>query len=376
MIWHDGSGVLMLFIVALLAWFSSVGSVWKYSGTLGLLAYSVVVLTAPWWLSQLHPSRRTLLVLAGLVALVALLVMLFVYPRADVHVGDRGSDSDDALDLAARALLEGRYPYSQRTYLGNPIAQLPGAILLALPFVALGSAAYQALIWWPAFAVRLRSETSNLRSTGVAVALVLSSVAAWHALATGGDGLINGIYVALATLMVMRHPQAGWAVVWGVTLSSRAVFWPVVPLTLLVIADRDRAAAWRVGSVVGVTMAALIVPFWVWSPTRFSPLHTASKLTLLGTVSPWPGIVLFAVGFVLGVAWLRRGGAPEIRLFRSAVVAIGAPVVAMTLLFVALRGEQGLAYSAYGLEVLPFAAILAVASHEERGVAPSEVKNA
>ena len=365
----------MSFLVALLAWFSSVGVVWKYSGAFGLVVYSVVALTAPWWLSRLHPSRRTIVVLAGLVALVALFVVLFVYPRANVHVGDRGSDSDDALDLAAHAMLEGRYPYSQRTYLGNPIAQLPGAVLLALPFVALGSAAYQALMWWPAFAVRLRFESSNLRSTGVAVALVLSSVAAWHALATGGDGLTNGIYVALATLMVLHRPQAGWAVVWGVTLASRAVFWPVVPLTLLVIADRDRAAAWRVGSVVGVTMAALIVPFWVWSPPRFSPLHTASKLTLLGTVSPWVGIVLFAVGFALGAAWLRRSGPPEIRLFRSAVVAIGIPVVAMTILFVALHGEQGLGYTGYGLELLPFAAILAVFSGKEGGAAPSAVKN-
>ncbi len=362
----------VLRMLALIAWFSSVGLVWRYGGPLGLIVYSAVVLSAPGWLPRLPLTRRALLFLAGLTAMVVVLVVLLLYPQANNQSGIAGSDSDDALNLAVRSVLAGHYPYSQTTYLGNPIAPLPGAVLLALPFVVLGSSAYQALAWWPAFAFRLRAET-DLKSAGLVIALVLSSVAVWHSLSTGGDGFVNGIYVALATLAVARRPRAGWAILWGVTLTSRILFWPVAPLTLIVIAQRDRGAAWRVASVTGLTMSALIIPLWAWSPDRFTPLHTTSKLTLLGTTSPWPGIAAYVLAFVSALVWLRRDDAPEVvRLLRSAVLVLIAPVLVLTILFVLLRGEQGLAYCVYGLEALPFAALLAVIGSPRASPTPGE----
>ena len=68
-----------------------------------------------------------------------------------------GSDSDDALNLATRALLHGEYPYRIRTYLGSPATYLPGSLLLAVPFVLLGNAAYQDLFWLAAFLLSHRT---------------------------------------------------------------------------------------------------------------------------------------------------------------------------------------------------------------------------
>jgi hypothetical protein len=80
--------------------------------------------------------------------LVVLAVTLFIYPKANIHTPMRGSDRDDALLDATSALLRGEFPYSRPTYLGNPITPLPGALLLAVPFVLAGNAALANALWW------------------------------------------------------------------------------------------------------------------------------------------------------------------------------------------------------------------------------------
>lgn len=65
----------------------------------------------------------------------------------------RGSDRDDALDVAVRRLAHLHNPYAARTNLGNPVSPLPGSLALAAPFVAAGRSAYQNLFWVGGFAV-------------------------------------------------------------------------------------------------------------------------------------------------------------------------------------------------------------------------------
>ena len=61
-------------------------------------------------------------------ALLLLALFVVVYPRVNTTTPGRGSDRDEALNLAATELLDGRYAYYPATYLGNPISPLPGAI--------------------------------------------------------------------------------------------------------------------------------------------------------------------------------------------------------------------------------------------------------
>ena len=82
-----------------------------------------------------------------LISLVLLAVAFgVIYPIANRGVSG-GSDRDEALNIAAAALWRGENPYYQRTYLGNVVSPLPGAILLAEPFVAIGNSAYGNLFW-------------------------------------------------------------------------------------------------------------------------------------------------------------------------------------------------------------------------------------
>src|SRR5260370_38096939 len=88
-----------------------------------------------------------------------------VYPKGKVQMGGRGSGGDDGLNLGVNELLNGRHPYSVRTYLDNPISPLPGAILLAIPFVLVGSSAYQNLFWLGVFCFVLFRMMQSWRAT-------------------------------------------------------------------------------------------------------------------------------------------------------------------------------------------------------------------
>ncbi len=112
--------------------FPSAGVIQKYFGNPGLLIY-LVAATAILWLAyrylaelvllRLSERESVYLVLLTFVALVA--IFAIVYPKANVHIAGHGSDADDGLNLAVNELLNGRYPYSARTYLDNPISAHP-----------------------------------------------------------------------------------------------------------------------------------------------------------------------------------------------------------------------------------------------------------
>src|SRR5262249_31333142 len=135
-----------------------------------------------------------------------------VYPRVNVHVPGAGSDDDDALNLGVRALAAGHSPYAERTYLGNVLHQLPGAFILAAPFVAAGSCALQDLLWIPMFCLAVRRERRDRAATDVAdaetlrlswVVLVACPVVLDEIVTGTGHGA-NAIYVLLGLWWLTR----------------------------------------------------------------------------------------------------------------------------------------------------------------------------
>jgi hypothetical protein len=343
-----------IWALAAVVWFSAIGTVWSRTRAPGLIVYSLAIATLVWVLARVRLPQRAQFLLLAFISLVGLAALFVTYPKVNVHGRYAGSDADDALNLAVRALLAGRYPYEQETYLGNPIAPLPGAVLFALPFVIVfGSSAYQALAWWPAFAWRLRRSPDDWFTVLI---VTLASVEVWHSLVTGSDGFVNGIYVALLSLAVLDKPTLSRAAVWGVSLSSRALMLPVAPLVILALAERDRRGALRASVVATCAFCVITFPFYLWSPSQFSPIQTGSKLTLQGTLSsPAFGIAVVVCAFAIAVALLRRVGVAS-----AASLALGIPVLILTFVFVALRGTQGLGYTSYAIEVLPFVAFATV----------------
>jgi hypothetical protein len=303
----------------------------KYGGTGALLVYLaalavfalLVAPRVPAVVGRATERQAAVVAAVGFVVLAALFVVL--YPHLNRH-GIVGSDRDDAADLGARALLHGHYPYDQRTYLDQSISQLPGALLLAAPFVALGHSAYAGLLWLPVLLLVLRSVSGRL-THGLAVlvlALVLSP-ALLRELLTGGDLIANGVAVLLAALLVLRAEGRAAAVAsgafLGLVLSTRLNFvFAAAPLVEALRARRGRRRAAVVIAVAAVTWHAVTVPFVLHSG-RFAPFEASNQLQRFNDAVPG-GETLVGVLLVAAVvaAALAEGAWSEQRFLVHAAL--------------------------------------------------------
>ena len=309
----------------------SCGVIQKYFGNAGLLIYLVAATAILWlvyryllelFLSRLSEGQAQLLAVVTFVALIIFFALVF--PKANVHVAGRGSDADDALNLAVGELLHGRYPYYVQTYLHNAIANFPGAILLAAPFVLLGNSAYQNLFWLAGFFFAISRLTQSWRRGLILLSIVLIfSPVVMNYVVTGGDDLANSIYVLLFMLLTVRCVSSAEAPAWkrvlaallvGVGLSSRANFLLVMPQLFAALTIK---AGWRTAlkyvAVAGAAFAAMTIPFWIHDPAGFTPLHTQShKVAEFQTILPFAGLIVPALGggIAMALAWrnirLRR----------------------------------------------------------------------
>lgn len=347
---------------------ASLQAVWTRAGTAGAAAYALAVAAA----SLVPPGRlraaarrvaaRHLPWLAGLALLLAVLFAL-VYPAADRGVLGGGSDRDEALDLAVRALAAGEHPYRLRTYLGNPITPMPGALLLASPFVALGGAALQGLFWVPALALALGRA---LRDRGAGVLLAAAAVAlcpeALRDLLGGGDLFVSAAYVTVALVLAMdaaggRSPRwaaAAASVLLGVALSSRPNFALLFPLALAGLARAGGGRGAWMGALAAASFAAVTAPLYLADPAGFSPLHTADKLRQFEQVLPhaaaWVTGATAAAALLLALRPANRR-VDALLLHCAAVQAV--PVLATTLMSL-LPGYRPFAdLSGSGLVLVP-----------------------
>jgi len=236
------------------------------------------------------------------------------------------SDRNTALNVAITELAHGRYPYFARTQLRNPISPLPGALVLAAPFVlGLGSSAYQNYFWLLVLAAVL----ANFKSARWAL-LVL-----WCALASPlvlqeflfqSDFMANSMYLLVAAIWFMRYPRRWWAGVFlGIALASRinAIFYAPLLLAYVVRRDGWRSAA-KAGVLPALTAAALIVPFYLYSPAEFGPLRALSKVAIPALPGASLVIALATVATVAALClWLRT----EHQLWAALAAAQAVPVL-------------------------------------------------
>ena len=352
----------------------SCGVIQKYFGNIGLLIY-LVAATAILWLvfryllelvlSRLSERQAQFLAAVTFVALIA--VFALVFPRANVHVAGRGSDADDALNLAVGELLHGRYPYYVQTYLQNAIANFPGAILLAAPFVLLGNSAYQNLFWFGVFFFAVSRLQQSWRGGLILIWIVLLfSPVVINYVVTGGDDLANSIYVLLFMLLTVRWVSSSDVPAWkrvlaallvGVGLSSRANFLLVMPQLFAALTIK---AGWRAAlnyvAGAGAAFAAVTIPFWLYDPADFTPLHAqAHKVAEFQTILPFAGLVVPALGgcIAMALAWrsikLRRE-----TWLRDCAIVQAFLVVCVATLTIIQTGTLSLTSTSYGVFFLFF----------------------
>jgi hypothetical protein len=139
----------------------------------------------------------------------------------------------------------------------------------------------------------------------------------------GGDYITSSVSVLVFSGLLLestRRRDASWkrmlwALLLGVSLSSRLNFLPLVPLLMgaLVRASSLRAASRALALVLG-GFGMVTVPAVLYDLSGFSPLHTASKLDVSGTL-PWVPYLIALLAFVLSTALALRRERYELRQF-------------------------------------------------------------
>lgn len=329
----------------------------------------LLILRLPWpQLAQKLAERQvTWLMVATVLGL--LIIFMIVYPLANSSVPGKGSDRDEALNTATTELLHGRYPYRPVIYSGNPITPMPGALILAAPFVLLGNSAFQNFFWLLAFLFTMRSYFRyGLQALVLLWLLLLLSPVVIHEIVTGGDLLANSIYVLLFSYwLVALAPRASvssaskllLAALFGIGLASRATFLVLIPLIFVSLA---KSTSWRTAllycTTALLTFALLTVPFYLYDPAGFSPLHTVTKLEQFRQTLPFAGAIIPGIALLLAVALsIFRSDDSLQRLMENGTVVLALPVLGAAFLQ-ALNGERPwYTWAGLGISYLFFGAV-------------------
>jgi hypothetical protein len=269
-----------LLIVSLcMAWtLTSAAPLWKYLSstkaaaiTLGSIGIVLAMLRLD------RTNRRHLQIgLGWFILLFLLLTTAFavLYPISLKHTLNRGSDREDALRIELDAVRHHQYPYSTRTFLGNPPTPLPGAMLLAAPFFAVGHIAWQNFLWLALFFV-FTLRFFRYRATALLFLTLFLLLAPGHLsdFTSGGDYLTNFFYVAIAialfysSLGTSIYTSVPAALFLGVTLSSRIIYALVlIPLLALTSQRTSRTRTALLFLLILVAACAVTLPIFAPHP--------------------------------------------------------------------------------------------------------------
>jgi hypothetical protein len=275
--------------------------------------------------------------------------------------------------MAVTRMAHGESPYYPSNRIAGPLSLLPGSILLAAPFVALGNPGYQNVFWLAAFLIAarafFRSGTAALWLLSVPLGL---SLAAMYEFISGGDLIANGIFVALFFLFALKSWSDGSSPSWlrwaacllvGVGLASRANFIFLMPLF--------GAAIWRIAglrmaiaatAIAALSYLAITLPFYLHDPAGFTPLMSRNKIASLDDSLPWASTAIIgatALSALLGALWLlmQRRTEHQVALFRGCTLVILVPMLGTVVISSWLSGHPdfGIMRDRFGLMFVFFA---------------------
>ena len=320
-----------------------------------------------------HPDILFLLFLGLLI-----LLQLMVYPLADSGQLGFYSDRDEAIDIGARRLLAGEFPYSCRAVSGihlgcpeqgNLILPLPGALVLSLPFMFLGGSATQVFFWLTLLYLISRHISNSPRQacTYVLTIFALSPILLAEIL-TGGDLISNTLAVSSLTLLALNARTVGkqmaFGFMLGIALSWRAHFLLICfPLLAFHAVNGQIRPFLRIATATALGFALVTVPIALWDPAQFTPVQSSEKLSRFSHLLPHASVVapLLAAlgGLVLGAKARNQTG-----LLRACAVTAILPVLAAvalnsievghpSLLFFGWYTLSGLVFGTVGTMTLP-----------------------
>ncbi|WP_216843012.1 hypothetical protein [Granulicella sp. S190] len=262
------------------AWtLTSAAPIWKYlSHTKAVAAIAFGLIAILIGLTILHKINRKhhQISLGWFLLLFLLLTAAFavLYPISLKQVLSHRSDREDALRVELESLRHHQDPYTTPTFLGNPPTPLPGAMLLAVPFYAIGHIAWQNFLWLALFfAFTLRFFRYRATALLFLTLFLLFTPAHLSDFTSGGDYLTNFFYIAIAVTLLydsLRHSFYACvpaALFLGITLSSRIIYAIVIiPLLALLLQRTTRSRAALLLIFVLITASAVTLPVFTPHP--------------------------------------------------------------------------------------------------------------
>ncbi|HTF63499.1 MAG TPA: hypothetical protein VK638_12415, partial [Edaphobacter sp.] len=310
---------------ALISW----APIYKYlnhgKATAAMLLGILFVALGMHWLDRLNHRPRQ--ISAGWLLLLFLIfttAFAVLYPKSLKHTLN-SSDREDALRIELTAIHHHQYPYDAHTFRGNPPSPLPGAMLLAAPFFALGHIALQNLLWLALFFVfTIRFFRHRATALFFLALFLLLTPANLSDFTSGGDYLTNFYYVAIAVALFIRSRDRAIyvcvpaALFLGITLSSRIIY-PVILIPLLALTLQRTSRSRTIALFVIVLIAAAAVTLPIFAPHPFAHLlqqlgQNAGKLRYIpSTLHPRWTLPVLAV-ILAGTAFVARMTLPRLFL--------------------------------------------------------------
>lgn len=301
----------------------------------------------------------------------------------------KSSDRDEGLEMAVSRLIEGKNPYYPSNHIAGPLSVLPGGILLAAPFVILGSVGLQNAFWLMVFlAVAANQLRSRVHALAVLVLTMAISPAVQYEYVSGGDLISNGIYVAVFLWFAIKAwDTSEWNPAWAVTsaiflgvgLASRANFVLLLPIfSAWIWTNRGRTRGIAAGLLAGGAFIAVTLPFYLVDPPAFTPLMSRGKISLPQGPS-WTATAIVAAtaftSFAASIWFLGQSRRPVRSMFQACTLVTILPMALSVLLlshwsgrinFSFMHDRFGLLY--LSLALLGFAGRSKLANHEpDRG---------
>jgi len=251
-------------------------------------------------------------VVRSICALVLIALVLWV------SIGyQRTGDRDEALQLATSRLIHGEFPYSARTSLGNAVTPFPGALLLAIPFVIIGNVGLglQSIVCLASLSVYLQKFIRRSTSQGILFFTLICCPVVLTQLRSHGDLVSNAIYVMMAFSFMLECAMTSpdkWrrmslvAVLCGVSLSSRLNVFLMMPTLFFGLRFflGLKSAIKYIALVIGAFLLVSL-PFFLYDPAGFSPLHLVSER--LQETAGWKPFGVLTIPFVVGVIAVSLG---------------------------------------------------------------------
>jgi hypothetical protein len=305
-----------------------------------------------------------------LVLLAFSVATIIVYPMADgLKVHGAGSDEDDALILAGKAITHFENPYTQLTYLSGSIHPGAGWALLAAPFSVTGLYSLFFSFTLMLALGTLRVEGLNWKSINLFMLFLASSLFVWELAVVGSDWLPFSMLILVLMLRLLRPSLntkefVGLTIVLGLLSTFRLVFilLPMLVGFCLYFVHPSRALGIALGSI--AICVIIHVFFYVLNAGVYPPLliqlQETKRTFAFGGLATAIAVCV-AAGVVM---WEKRRTWSPISLF---TIGLGVPWTTVALTGLTESGEfSHWGYSTFLALPLPFVLLVLTSSQTAR----------